>query len=123
MATAICPILSAEELDSQNDEQLTQYCKSLAHQIFTTRPLPELIRDDLAAFFRYLAERGPALAQAFIVDHMKPYTTQGAEHFSEENEEYLTTLSMAIYNHEDYQQTFKIIAESMKAERDATSDV
>ena len=115
METVSFSIPPPEALDKMNDEQLDARCKEIAAYLFTYRPDPERIRNDLASFFRYLAEkRSPATVYAFVTEHMKPFTTPDSSEFSEDNEQYLTELSKALHNHGDYQHTFTLIAEAVR---------
>ena len=115
METASFSIPPAEELDKLSDEHIKVVIKGIADALFYLKPPPDEVRNTLAAFFRYLAEkRSPADAHRFVTEHMGPYTLPEGEHFSEENEQYLTDLSMALHNHGDYQHAFKLIGEAMQ---------
>jgi hypothetical protein len=105
----------AEELDKLSDENIETVSQGIAKALFYLKLPPDEVRNTLAAFFRYLAEkRAPVKAHAFVTEHMAPYTLPEGAHFSEENEQYLTDLSMALHNHGDYQHAFKLIGEAMQ---------
>ena len=115
METANFSIPPAEELDKLNDEHLEVASKGISQVLFHLKPPPEEVRDTLAKFFRYLAEkRSPVAAHTFVTEHMAPYTLPEGEHFNEENEQYLTDLSMALHNHGDYQHAFTLIGEAVR---------
>jgi len=107
-------IPQADELDKLSDENIKVVSQGIAKALFYLKPPPDDVRNTLAAFFRYLAEkRSPADAHRFITQHMGKYTLAEGECFSEDNEKYLTELSMALHNHPDYQHTFELIAEAI----------
>lgn len=115
METASFSIPPPEALIELNDEQLDAKCQEVADYLFTCRPDPERIRNDLASFFRYLAEkRSPATAHVFVTEHMKKFTMPDGEKFSKDNEQYLTELSSALHNHGDYQRAFSLIGEAVR---------
>jgi hypothetical protein len=115
LETASFSIPPAEELDKLSDEHIEVASKGIANALFHLKPPPDEVRNTLAAFFRYLAEkRSPAAAHRFVTEHMAPYTLTEGEHFSEDNEQYLTDLSMALHNHGDYQHAFTLIGEAVR---------
>ena len=57
METASFSIPPAEELDKFDDEQIVVASQGVANALFHLKPPPEEVRDTLAAFFRYLAEK------------------------------------------------------------------
>jgi len=99
-----------------SDEDIVKECDEVADYLFTERPAPHLVRDAFAKLMRHLVERNPQLGMNFVTVQMAPYTKEGGEHFSAENEEYLTQLSKSVHNHEDYQAAFQGIADAKEGE-------
>ena len=93
-------------------EDVVKECDEVVRCLFTDHPAPHLVRDAFSKLMRHLVERDPQLGVNFVTIQMAPYTKEGGEHFSTENEEYLTQLSKSVHNHEDYQAAFQKIAEA-----------
>jgi hypothetical protein len=115
LATVNFLIPPNEELDKLNDEDLAVVSRNIAKALFHTKPPPDEIRNTLAGFIRYLAEKRDAkTAHRFIVEHMGPYTSRHCEEYAEENDDYMQELSVAIHNHGDYQHAFTLIGDAMQ---------
>ena len=108
-------IRRSEAFDNLPDDKLLDFGRHYADYLFTRRPsVDKTLCDDLACWFRYLAEkRTPVLARAFVIECMTPYTSPGGAHYSEGNVQYLIALSAVLQSHDDYRYAFKLIGKAM----------